>query len=110
MLDFHYRHYAQSAASFYADYFESERLYMGRDKELSTFTSSTIGGAISYEFLHGGWRWLDKASFNASLDFIQFDYEDFGNQEGITTPEQIRRAPFYSFSANVLQLYMSVWY
>jgi hypothetical protein len=109
-VDFHYRHYAQTAASFYSNFFYSPKVYMARDKELSAFTSTTIGGSLSYEFLHKGWWAFDKGSLNASLDVIQFDYEDFLDIRGLDNAAQVQSAQPYSFSASVLRLYFSVWY
>lgn len=110
VLDFHYRFYSQTAASFYSDLFYGEQLYMARDKELATYTTTTIGGSLSYEFLHKGWWKFDKASLNFSFDAIQFDYEDFYDQRNRFSVEDAEQAPAYSFSANVYRLYFSVWY
>jgi hypothetical protein len=110
ILDFHYRSYSQSAASFYANAFVGEQLYMARDKELSTYTTNTMGGSLSYEFLHKGWWKIDKGSLNLSYDRIQFDYQDFYDVRQEGGGVDFDNASPYSFSANVYRFYVSIWY
>ena len=111
-LDFHFRNYSQSAASFYSNYFYSRKVYMARDKELSTYTTNTVGGSFSYEFMNQGWWKFDRGTFNASLDIIRFDYSDYRDVSGVnkSVEAEIVNAPAYSFTAKVLQIYMSLWY
>jgi len=108
-LDFKFRYYSQSAASFYADLYPSVSYqnYLARDKELSTFTSNTLRLAVSYEFLRSGWHWVKKGSLNAALDHIVFDYGDFRD---ITQGGAPGSEPLYNFSADVLQLFVSIWF
>lgn len=110
ILDFHYRSYEQTHADFYSDLFPyiDAQNYLARDKELSTFTSNTIGASASYEFGKKGWRFIDKGSLNIAYDHIMFDYEDFRDRRvsGVTPGTE----PLYKFSADVLQLFVSVWY
>lgn len=105
-----YRHYAQQAADFYADLFPSAdyQNFLARDKELSTYTTNTIGLGLSYEFLRGGWGFIDKGSLNLAYDRIRFDYEDFRDATagGYLPGEE----PLYSFTADVIQVYLSLWY
>jgi len=106
ILDFHYRFYSQSRASFYADSFPVEQVFMASDKELSTFTSNNIGVAMSYEFPKGWWK-IDKGSINLSLNQLFFSYADFTDKRK-DKPATYKQP--YSFSANVLQFYVSIWY
>lgn len=108
-LDVKFRYYSQSAASFYADLYPSASYqnYLARDKELSTFTSNTLRLAVSYEFLRSGWRWVKRGSLNAALDHIVFDYGDFRD---ITQGGAPGSEPLYNFSADVLQLFVSIWF
>jgi len=96
-----YRYYQQSAASFYSDNFTTEMVYMARDKELSTFSSHSLGYKVSWKFLNRKYSVFDRMSLNFSHDYINFDYKDFTD---------IRTGETYSFGANVLQLYISAWY
>lgn len=96
-----YRYYQQSAASFYSDNFASEMTYMARDKELSTFSSHSLGAKISWNFLNQKYFFFDRMSLNFSHDYIYFDYQDFTD---------VRTGEAYSFGANVWQLFISAWY
>ena len=110
VFEVRYRHYDQSAADFYSDLFpyQNAQNFLARDKELSTFTSQTIGFTVSYELASAGWKVLDKVSFTLSLDHIEFDYQDFRDLTQLTgTPGT---EPFHSFAADVLQLYVSIWF
>lgn len=109
-LEVRLRHYDQNAADFYSDLFpyQDAQNYLARDKELSTFSSRTIGFTVSYEFAEAGWNAIEKLSFNFSLDHIEFDYDDFRDLTRLTgTPGT---EPLYSFAADVIQLYVSIWY
>ncbi len=103
-----YRQYSQTKANFYADMFSSQfpQDYMARDKELSTYTSQSFGLSAHYEF-KSNWTWLDKGSINMSWDRLQFDYADFRDANANAPAGE---EPLYSFSANVIQLYLSIWY
>ena len=109
IFDFRYRLYTQSKADFYSDLFtrEDEFNFMARDKELSTFTSTSVGISASYEFAKNGWGWIDKGTLNASLDHIEFVYDDFRNN---LAGGNAGTEPTYTFGADVLQLFVSIWY
>lgn len=96
-----YRYYQQNAASFYSDNFATEMTYMARDKELSTFHSHSLGVRFSWMFSKQQFPFFNKASLNFAHDHIYFDYNDFTD---------VRTGQPYSFSADVLQLYISAWY
>lgn len=96
-----YRYYQQSAASFYSDNFATEMTYMARDKELSTFSSHSLGAKISWNFLNQKYLFFNRMSLNLSNDHIYFDYQDFTD---------VRNGQAYAFGANVWQLFLSAWY
>lgn len=110
-LDAHYRYYSQGDASFYSDLFPiaDYQNYMARDKELSTFTNSTIGIKLSYE-LDTAWAndWLDKSSVSLGWDIISFDYDNFrdARRDDLLPGHE----PRYSFDANVIRLFVSGWF
>ena len=111
IFETHYRTYAQTKATFYSDLFATEdaQNFMARDKELSTFNNSTIGFGVSYEFAKSeGEGFIDKATVNFKFDHIQFNYEDFrdARQTSFTPGTE----PLYKFNANVMQLFVSVWF
>lgn len=109
LYEIKYRQYQQTQANFYSDLFDSqnEQEYMARDKELSTFNSQVLGVSVSYGFNTKGLSWLDRGSVNLAWDHMRFDYENFRDPRSGAAPGQ---EPLYGFSANVIQLYLSLWY
>ena len=109
LFDIRYRHYEQSKADFYSDLFDrvDQFEFMGRDKELSSYSNETIGVSVSYEFAKNGWGWVDKGSLNLSWDHISFNYTDYrdATQSGLPGTE-----PLYAFDADVIQAFISIWY
>ncbi|HEX6994623.1 MAG TPA: DUF3570 domain-containing protein [Gammaproteobacteria bacterium] len=103
------RGYSQTAASFYRDLFPRSRFqnFMARDKELSTFDSTTFRLGASYDVLRGGWRFVERGTVNIAYDHILFDYADFRD---VTRGGAPGDEPFYSFDADVVQLYLSFWF
>jgi len=109
IFDFNIRSYSQTAADFYSDLFpfQGAQNFLARDKELSEFSSFTIGAGVSYEFSKNFLNFIDKGSVNLSLKRIQFDYDNFRDVRVVATPGT---EPLYSFDADVIQLYLSLWY
>ena len=103
------RHYEQDSADFYSDLFpfQNAQNFLARDKELSTFTSLTMGFGLSYELDNTGWSFLRRGSLNFHLDNIQFDYDDFRD---LTKSGTVGEEPLYSFDANVIRAFASVWF
>lgn len=112
IIELKYRNYVQTSADFYSDIFSEASTqasdFRARDKEMSSFTNITFGVGISYEFAKNGWWEFDKASANLVYDYMKFEYDDFRDArvEDVNAGEE----PLYSFTANVLQLFISVWY
>lgn len=110
IVEAHFRAYAQTKATFYDDlfpFFESQN-FLARDKELSTFNDSAIGFGISYEFAKGEGGSIDKASVNFKFDHIQFNYDDFRDARDKSLVAGTE--PLYQFDANVMQLFLSIWF
>ena len=104
------RTYSQTKADFYNDLFARSRFqnFMARDKELSTFSSQTLRLGASYNIMRGGWKFVERGTLNVFVDHMMFDYEDFRDLRvtgGVPGSE-----PFYSFDANVVQLFASFWF
>jgi len=111
-LEFRYRVNDQTQADFYSDLlpYEDSLNFYARDKELSTFTSQQYGIGLSYE-MKTNWLFIDKTSFNLFYDRMEFDYDNFRNITLSNSGEYaVGDEPFYSFEADVLRLYISVWY
>jgi hypothetical protein len=112
------RHYSQEKADFYSDLFTrvDEQNFMGRDKELSTFTSQTFHVGATYEFLKNGWKFVKKGTFNLYYDHMEFDYEDFRDARYSMVPRDdptwrpAGEEPMYTFGANVIQAFVSIWF
>ena len=106
-----YRYHDQTGADFFSDIFSRSEAtnFRGRDKELSPLTSSTFKLAASYEFIGGaeGWRFIKKASVNASIDFLSVDYHEF---KDLSTSAGFPNEPLYVLEADVFQLFFSFWY
>ena len=113
-----FRYYTQGKADFYSDIFTrvDAQNFMGRDKELSTFVSQTLHVGASYEFAKGGWRFIKKGTLNLFFDRMEFDYDDFRDARFSLLPTDdpnFRPAgsePLYTFGANVIQAFVSIWF
>jgi Protein of unknown function (DUF3570) len=105
-----YRMYSQTSATFYSDLFNTidEFTYRARDKELGTYSTRTIGLGATYEFKRHGWGFIDKGSANIFFNRVQIDYDNFRDlRVAVATPGT---EPLYSLSANVMRVFVSVWY
>jgi len=116
VLDLSYRYYSQGGAEFYEDlypYADSQN-FLGRDKELSTFSNHSLRFGVSYNLVEDGWRFLEQASLNLTYDFMFFGYDDFRDlrdKDANGAPEYPPgQEPEYSFGADVIQLYFSIWF
>ena len=107
------RVYQQTAADFYGDLFPrlQAQNFLARDKELSTFASSSIRVGLTYEFAREGWRFLEKGSVSLFYDRMQFDYDDFRDlRNDVAAGAAPGEEPLFGFSADVLQFFVSVWF
>jgi hypothetical protein len=105
-----FRYYTQSRADFYADLFPRSQAqnFEARDKELATFKSNSVGVGVTYEFPGGRPRFVQRGTLNLRIDHMMFDYEDFRDLR--VTGVAPGTEPLYSFSANVVQLFASIWF
>lgn len=104
-----YRWHDQTGAHFFRDLFSraGQFNFRGRDKELSPLTSQTLKLAASYEFLSGGWKFVDRGTINFSIDRLNVDYHEFRDLTVAAPPGE---EPFYRLDADIFQLYFSFWY
>ena len=109
ITEFTLRFHDQSSAEFYSDLFPFREAtnYRARDKELSSFTSKTLGVGASYEFGRS-WSAIERGSLNLSIDWIQFDYENFRDLTDESQPTG--QEPLYDFDATVTRLFTSIWF
>ncbi len=109
-FDVHYRYYTQDAAEFYSDLFprENAQNFLGRDKELATMTTQTVGFGVAYEFKPARFDFLGKAAVSLKFDRMLFDYDDFRDLR--TTGVTPGTEPLYNFDANVIRVFVSGWF
>ena len=110
IFEVRYRGYSQTQADFYSDMFGriSEFNYHSRDKEMSALSTSSIGFGASYEFGNKSWRFIDKGSVNFMYDRYQIDYSNFRNETVVVSTPGTE--PLYSQTADVMRLFVSLWY
>jgi len=109
-LDAMARYYWQTHATFYSDLFQFENAqnFETRDRELAQFHSITLGAGASWEF-HPAWaRFIERGTFNANVQRILIDYDDFRNNLVLTPLPQDE--PLYKLNATVMQFFISLWY
>jgi hypothetical protein len=109
-VELDYRYYVQSDAEFYSDLFPrvDAQNFMARDKELSEFQDHSLGLSLHYEFLDGGWHFINRATANLAYRHLWFTYDNFlDTSVNVAVPGT---EPEYEFEADVLQAYVSIWY
>lgn len=113
-----YRNYSQTQANFYSDLFNErdEYTFMARDKELSTYTSTSMGIGGSYVIKARWLQFVDKASVNLFIDTMSFEYDNFRDaRESMNLPGRpavaaVGQESMYQFDATVIRLFISVLY
>ncbi|HJV61081.1 MAG TPA: DUF3570 domain-containing protein [Albitalea sp.] len=96
LADAYVRLYSQRHALFYSDNAATETLYVSRNRQLSTFHSVSLGAKVSRTFAKVPGRYEVKA--HMAYELMDFRFSDFTD---------IRTGSPYSFTANVLQVYVS---
>ncbi len=109
IFDAKVRQYQQDGADFYSDLFSriDAQNFRARDKELSTFSSFTLGLGASFEENLKSSETFDKYLVNLSLDFINFEFDNFRDLRVSATPGT---EPLYEFDAVVVRFFVSVFY
>ncbi len=98
LADAYVRHHSQSSALFYSDNAPEERVYVTRNRQLSRFTNTALGGKVSYTWKQVPGRYEIK--LNGVAELIQFDFKEFTDRSGRP----------YSHKAGILQLFVSATY
>ncbi len=90
------RYYVQRGASFYRDNFEQELNFMTRDKELSDFSSFSVGFEFGVDLgAPSTVPWIDQRQIEFSYDYIRFDYKNFTD---------IRNNTLFTFGSHLAQI------
>ncbi|WP_417514148.1 DUF3570 domain-containing protein [Marinobacter sp.] len=96
------RYYSQSEADFYSDLFafENSQTHLARDKEMSSFSGTTLGAGAVYEWKQTSLPGIKRLQFSLLLDWLNFDYDNFRD---VTAPGNYLpgEEPLYSFDALV---------
>lgn len=112
LFEVKYRIYDQTGADFYSDLFpyRDAQNFLARDKELSPFSSTTIGLGVTYKIPAGFIPWFDKSTANLYWDHFDIDYDDFRDVRVSPTDYAAGEEPLYSLQADVIRLYFSFWF
>jgi len=105
------RYYTQTHASFYSDLFPYANYsnFMARDRELAAFNSWTAGIGASYEFPIPRLPWIHKSTANIRYDRMMINYKDFRDAL-LAAQYGAGSEPLYKLDANVLEVFLSLWY
>jgi hypothetical protein len=108
------RYYKQSAASFYSDLFPfaDSQNFTARDQNLAALDNSTIGAKVTYAFWPEGWKVFKRGTVTFDASRIRFNYQDFRNIKdfGVAQGFSPGSEPLYQFNANVIQIFVSVYF
>lgn len=96
------RFYSQEQADFYSDLFpfRNSQTHLGRDKELSSFSGTTVSGGVSYQWHKGAVPGMERVQLSLLLDYLDFRYDNFRD---VTAPGDFQPGaePLYQFDALV---------
>lgn len=112
LFEVKYRIYEQTGADFYADLFpfRDAQNFLARDKELSPFSSTTIGLGVTYKIPAGTIPWFEKSTANLYWDRFDINYDDFRDARVAPTEFAAGEEPLYSLQADVIRFYLSFWF
>ena len=96
LLDASLRSYSQGKAIFYSDNAQSETLYISRNRQLSTFKSTSLSAKLSYTL--AGMPAGYDVKLTGAYELKRFRFNDFTD---------LRNGQLYSYNANVVQVYVS---
>lgn len=96
------RYYIQNEAEFYSDLFafENSQTHLARDKEMSSFSGTTLGGGVVYEWKQTSLPGIQRLQASLLVDWLDFSYDNFRDvtASGDFLPGE---EPLYSFDAFV---------
>jgi len=101
LAEYNIRFYTQDQASFYNDDFDTEYVFMARDKEMSNYSNYSLGYKITYELFESSSSFFKRGDINITYNFFQYNYRNFTHYE---------TGDLYSYSANVVSLFYSTRY
>jgi hypothetical protein len=107
------RYYKQTAATFYSDLFPfaGSQNFTARDQNLAALDNTTVGAKVTYAFLPDGWRIFKRGTVTVDYSRIRFNYLDFRDIKDFGLPQYKPGAePLYKFDANVIQVFVSMYF
>ena len=99
LVDAYARSYRQDGALFYSDNATTETQYVTRNRQLSNYTSWTIGTKATYALTRVPGRY--DLFLNGAIEYWKTDYKDFTN---------LQTGNLYSYNATVLQLFVTAFF
>ena len=99
LVDVYARGYSQDGALFYSDNATSETLYVTRNRQLSNYTSWSIGTKATYALMRVPGRY--EIFLNGAVEYWKTDYSDFTD---------LQTGSLYSYNATVLQFFVSAFF
>ncbi|HTQ36163.1 MAG TPA: DUF3570 domain-containing protein, partial [Steroidobacteraceae bacterium] len=108
-----YRFSTQNSADFFSDLFpyQNAQNFMARDRAYSALTSNTVGLGAAYEFPVDWTSWLKRGTANLRFDRMRIDYGQFRDLRNYPPGTvQAGTEPLYSYSADILQFFLSFWF
>jgi hypothetical protein len=108
-LDLSYRYYTQGTSDFYSDLYpyQNSQNFLSRDKELSKFSSNTLGIGLTYAFGSSFVPYFKRGEVSLLADYIQFTYDDFRDVLKGGTPGD---EPLYKMDSTIIRAFVSFWY
>lgn len=99
LVDAYARSYRQDGALFYSDNATTETQYVTRNRQLSNYTSWTLGTKATYALTRVPGRY--ELFLNGAIEYWKTDYKDFTN---------LQTGNLYSYNATVLQLFVTAFF
>jgi hypothetical protein len=107
------RYYKQNAATFYRDLFDfnPQQNFEARDQNLAALDNITVGAKATYAFLPDGWRIFKRGTVTFDYSRIRFNYLNFRDIKDFGLPQyKPGGEPLYKFDANVIQVFVSMYF
>ena len=96
LVDFTLRQHAQQKALFYSNNAQADTRYISRNRQLSTFTDTGVGGQVAYTLKKVTGQY--DLTLNGAYEYVQYKFKDFTD---------LRTGKAYQYNASVMQVFVS---
>jgi len=96
LVDFTLRHHTQQKAVFYSDNAQADTLYVSRNRQLSSFKDTGVGGKVAYTLKKVPGQY--DITLNGAYEYVQYKFSDFTD---------LRTGKAYQYNAGVMQVFVS---